>query len=137
MVQRPHETLLADIENPLRQRRIRARFGEPLHSLPLKGNPDLQLGDFAVRSIEFGIPVAQPRTLSILMTTSDLSLADDSPRHASPRLSHVDNSARAGRTVQQRASCREQASTVRRRSRIMAVLRVENATQSDFARCPA
>jgi hypothetical protein len=99
VVQRPHEALLADLENPLRQRRIRARLGEPLHGFPLKGNPDLQFGDFAVRPIEFGIPVAQPRTLSILMTTSDLPLADDSPCYASPRLSHVDNSARPGRTA--------------------------------------
>jgi hypothetical protein len=135
VVQRPHEALPADIENPLRQRRIHARSGEPLHSLPLKGNPDLQLGDFAVRPIEFGIPVAQPRTLSILMTTSDLPLADDWPCHASPWLSHVDNSARHGPTVQQRTSWREQASTIHRHSRIMAVLRVENATRSDFARC--
>jgi hypothetical protein len=69
------------------------------------------------------------------MTTSDLPLTDDPPCHASPRLSHVDNSARAGRIVQQRASWREQASTVRRYSRIMDMSRVESATRSDFARC--
>jgi hypothetical protein len=68
----------------------------------LKGNFDLQFGNFAVRPIESGIPVVQSRTLSILMTTSEPPFADDSPCPASPRSTHVDNSARTVSAIRRR-----------------------------------
>jgi len=61
MVQRPREALLADFENKRGERRVRARRGKLLYDLPLKGNPDVKLGDLAIGLLELGIPVAQPR----------------------------------------------------------------------------
>jgi hypothetical protein len=90
VVQRPCQPFLADFENALRQRRVGSSRGKLLHDLPLKGNPDMQLG-VAVRPLKLGIPVAQPRTLSIQVTTiqvttSDSPLGDESQRHRKPTL---------------------------------------------------
>jgi hypothetical protein len=99
VVQRACEPFLADFENALRQRCIGPGRGKLLHDLPLKGNPDMQLGDLAVRPLKFGIPVAQPRTLSIQVTTiqvttSDPPLGDESQRRCKPTAAPgVDNSA--------------------------------------------
>jgi hypothetical protein len=40
----------------------------------------VQLGDLTVRPLELGIPVAQPRTLSIQTPTRDSPLGDESQR---------------------------------------------------------
>jgi hypothetical protein len=88
VIQRPRQPFLADFENALRQRRVGSGRRKLLHDLPLKGNPDMQLGDLAVRPLEPGIPVAQPRTLSIQVTTGDSPSGDESRHHRKPTAAH-------------------------------------------------
>ena len=89
MVHRPRQALLADIENALRQRRVGPRRRKLLYDLPLKGDPHVQLGDLAVCPLELGIPVAQPRALSIQVTTGDSPLGGESRHHRKSVIARV------------------------------------------------